>query len=228
MRTSLAILVLTLLSVAPPAYGRGGIGHARGSRSGGYGAAGDFSGSSTNSVHVHGYTKKNGTVVQDYDRSAPGTLSGKSKSAKSSHSTNNLLDDNFSPAPAPKGSQISQSAPAPLSRTVPANGASNTTPTSGTNLQPSTQNGNQTTPANTNTNTLQFVNGWPFWVSAGWTDPETLAMRRYAPLVANARNLIRVGVYPAAVNLLQRVITGAPGTRIAAEAQRLLATIPTL
>ena len=58
-------------------------------------------------------------------------------------------------------------------------------------------------------------------------DPNTAAERTYRGLLHNAKELIRAGVYPAAINDLQRIINGAPGTRIAAEAQRLLARIPT-
>ncbi len=58
-------------------------------------------------------------------------------------------------------------------------------------------------------------------------DPNTAAERTYRGLLHNAKELIRAGVYPAAMNDLQRIINGAPGTRIATEAQRLLARIPT-
>jgi hypothetical protein len=86
-------------------------------------------------------------------------------------------------------------------------------------------NGNQTSP-----NTVQFANGFPFpfGLTTLGTDPETSARRQFGPLVSNARNLIRAGVYPPAVELLRRVLAGAPGTRIAGQAQRMLAAIPTL
>ncbi len=58
-------------------------------------------------------------------------------------------------------------------------------------------------------------------------DPNTAADRTYRGLLHNAKELIRAGVYPPAINDLQRIINGAPGTRVAAEAQRLLARIPT-
>jgi hypothetical protein len=86
-------------------------------------------------------------------------------------------------------------------------------------------NGKQTT----QTPTIQFVSGFPFFWGVPWTsvvDPETAARRHYGALVANARSLIQAGVYPPAVQLLQRVIAGAPGTRIAVEAERILASLP--
>jgi hypothetical protein len=46
-------------------------------------------------------------------------------------------------------------------------------------------------------------------------------------MLHNAKQLIRAGIYGPAAQYLRRIINGAPGTRIAAEAQRLLAALPT-
>lgn len=226
MRPWTAVLILTLALFVPPAsYGRGGGNHSRGSRSNGSGLSSpESSGSSTKSVHVRSYTRKDGTVVQNYDRSAPGTSSGKSRSTKSSASRSLADDDAFAPLLAPKGSTVSRSAITP---TFSQSGSSSTSPAIQTSPQSTTPTtgGNQTT----QTPTIQFVNGFPFPFGVPWTsyaDPETAARRQYGPLVANARNLIRAGVYSPAAQLLQRVIAGAPGTRIAGDAQRLLASIP--
>jgi len=58
------------------------------------------------------------------------------------------------------------------------------------------------------------------------TDPNTMAQRTYRGLLHNAKELIKAGMYAPAASDLQRIINGAPGTRIAAEAQRLLAKLP--
>jgi hypothetical protein len=50
------------------------------------------------------------------------------------------------------------------------------------------------------------------------TDPNTAAQRTYGPILHNAKQLIKAGLYTPAATYLQRIITGAPGTRIAAEA----------
>src|SRR5262249_43546254 len=122
----------------------------------------------------------------------------------------------------PKGAPVSRSTRAPLLSQSTSSKINPSTLPNGKSSN-STAKGTGTTP---NTVTIQFVNGWPFWFPLGWVDPETLARRQYGPLVTNARYLISAGVFPQAVQLLQRVIAGAPGTRIAAEAERLLATIP--
>ncbi len=214
MRARTGILILTLALIAPPvSYGRGGA-HSRGFRSGGFGGGfGNGSGGFNEPSQVRNY------------RSAPATSSSKSSSTKSSRSSSNLSDDAFSPTLAPNGSQVSRSG---VTRTLGQSGSSNAsaTPNAVTNQPTAAATaGNQTT----QTPAVQFVNGFPFPYGLGLTssaDPETNARRQFGPLVSNARNLIRAGVYPPAAQLLQRVIAGAPGTRIAAEAQRMLASLP--
>lgn len=57
-------------------------------------------------------------------------------------------------------------------------------------------------------------------------DPNVSAQRMYGYLLKNAKQLIRAGLYAPAANYLQRIIAGAPGTRIAIEAQQLLFRLP--
>jgi hypothetical protein len=59
-------------------------------------------------------------------------------------------------------------------------------------------------------------------------DPNVSAQRMYGYLLRNARQLIQAGLYRPAANYLQRIIAGAPGTRIANEAQQLLARLPVI
>jgi hypothetical protein len=59
-------------------------------------------------------------------------------------------------------------------------------------------------------------------------DPNVTAQRTYGYLLRNARQLIQAGLYAPAANYLQRIIAGAPGTRIAAEAQQLLMRLPVI
>jgi hypothetical protein len=228
MRTRTAVLLVTLALLAPPAYGgRGGSSHARGARAGGFGGS-DFSGGSNKAVHVHGYTRNNGTAVQDYDRSAPGTASSsKTRSTKSDPTSSNLDDTALTPTLAPKG--LTAAPGGFSSRVVPGSTATSSTPaTTQTVPSAATTNGSQTTTPNANN--VQFVNGFPFylpWALGYSTDPNTLAQRQYGHLVSNARSLIQAGVYPPAVKLLQRVIAGAPPTtRVAVQARNLLASIP--
>jgi hypothetical protein len=59
-------------------------------------------------------------------------------------------------------------------------------------------------------------------------DPNVSAQRTYGYLLRNARQLIQAGLYAPAANYLQRIIAGAPGTRIANEAQQLLMRLPVI
>jgi hypothetical protein len=59
-------------------------------------------------------------------------------------------------------------------------------------------------------------------------DPNVSAQRTYGYLLRNAKYLIQAGLYGPASNYLQRIIAGAPGTRIANEAQRLLSRMPVI
>jgi hypothetical protein len=59
-------------------------------------------------------------------------------------------------------------------------------------------------------------------------DPNVSAQRTYGYLLRNARQLIQAGLYGPAANYLQRIIAGAPGTRIANEARQLLARLPVI
>lgn len=84
-------------------------------------------------------------------------------------------------------------------------------------------------PATTNPLTTGTVTNGPLAItpSIGISlDPNAAAQRTYGPLLHNAKLLIKAGIYGAAANDLQRIINGAAGTRIAAQAQRLLASIP--
>ena len=58
-------------------------------------------------------------------------------------------------------------------------------------------------------------------------NPDAAAQQTYGAMLHNAKQLIRAGIYGPAAQYLRRIINGAPGTRIAAEAQRLLAALPT-
>jgi hypothetical protein len=53
-------------------------------------------------------------------------------------------------------------------------------------------------------------------------DPEAAARNKFAPLLANSRNLIKAHIYDAAEKNLNRIVKEAPGTAIAAEAQKEL------
>jgi hypothetical protein len=218
MRAWIPVLIVALALVAPPvSYGRGGGNHSRAGRASGFsGGFGNSSGSFNQSAPVRSSTAQSG--------------SSKSHSTKSSQSTNGLNDGAFSPLLAPAGSQASRGSLGPL--VIPSKTSNASTSNSATTQLPTqsstTTNGNQTSP-----NSLQFVNGFPFPVGLGLgmgmsMDSESTATRQYGPLVTNARNLIRAGVYPQAVALLQRVINSVPGTRVAAKAQRLLASVPVL
>ena len=105
-------------------------------------------------------------------------------------------------------------------------GGSNPTSTSSTTKTPATNatNGTVQSPAQS------LVTVSPFGISpyAGSLDPNTAAQRTYGYLLRNARQLIQAGLYGPAAAYLHRIINGAPGTRIAAEAQQLLAALPVI
>jgi hypothetical protein len=63
--------------------------------------------------------------------------------------------------------------------------------------------------------------------TSAYSNSGTNSNQQYGALLANARHLIKAGVYPQAAALLQRIIAGAPGTRVAGIAQRMLLSIPT-
>jgi hypothetical protein len=226
MRVWSAVLIVSLALFAPTSsYGRGGI--SRGARSsGGFGGGGSSSNNSGGGVHVRSYTRRDGTQVGSYNRSAPGTASGKtasSKSTRSNSSSNNksLADEAFGPVLTPPASLVSHGSISG-STTV-------SSTTSSKSSAPSANTTNSSTANQTAASNLQFLGGYPVLglaLSSGYLNPDTAAQRQYGGLVSNARNLIRSGIYPPAVTLLQRVIAGAPGTRIAGKAQRLLATVP--
>jgi hypothetical protein len=52
--------------------------------------------------------------------------------------------------------------------------------------------------------------------------PEEAGRREFGPALTNAKSLIKARIYPAARTTLKRIIDGAPGTTIAAEAQKEL------
>ena len=105
-------------------------------------------------------------------------------------------------------------------------GGSNPSSTSSTTQTPATNatNGTVQSPSQS------LVTVSPFGISpyAGSLDPNTAAQRSYGYLLRNARQLIQAGLYGPAAMYLYRIINGAPGTRIAAEAQHLLAALPVI
>ncbi len=56
--------------------------------------------------------------------------------------------------------------------------------------------------------------------------PEEAAQKKYGPLLSNAKRLIKAGIVEAAETSLRRIIKEAPGTKIAAEAQQVLNSMP--
>ena len=86
------------------------------------------------------------------------------------------------------------------------------------------------TPASTvSTAQSPTVTTSPFAITPSISIPldfNAAAQRTYGPLLHNAKQLIKAGVYPPAAKYLQRIITRSPGTRIANEAQRLLTSLP--
>jgi hypothetical protein len=88
----------------------------------------------------------------------------------------------------------------------------------------SSQTGTAQTAATTTGIGVSPYLSYPLAASA---DPNTAAQQQYGYMLHNAKQLIRAGMYSQAATYLQRIMTGAPGTRIAAQAQRLLASLPT-
>ncbi len=229
MRAWSAVLIVSLALLAPStSFGRGGI--SRGVRSNGFSGGSSSGNNSGGSVHVRSYTRRDGTQVGSYNRSAPRTASGKTASSKStrsssSNSTKSLAGEAFGPAPTPPASLVSHgSISGSTGGSSTANSKSNAAALPSANTTNSSSNSNQTAAGN-----LQFLGGYPVLglaLSSGYLNPDTAAQRQYGGLVSNARNLIRAGIYPEAAALLQRVINEVPGTRIAGVAQQLLSRIP--
>lgn len=113
------------------------------------------------------------------------------------------------------------------SPTLAGTGTSNTSaqPTTPTNAGVGSLHSQAQTPT-TNTVTTSPLSISPFAAVPLSTDPNTMAQRNYGGLLHNAKELIKAGMYAPAAADLRRIINGAPGTRIAAEAQRMLAKLP--
>jgi hypothetical protein len=203
---AVALVTLTANSV----HGRGGMrGHSsfRYNFGGGGFSAGNY------------YPSGNQTVSSHY-RGSFGTSSRSSK--KSASKAGNTLSSE-------ENSTASTGTTATVTKRRPTLTSGSTTST--------TQQTAATTPtasntASSQTTTTPLVTSVPIGIAPGLSyplsqDPNTTAERSYRGLLHNAKVLIKAGIYPPAVNDLQRIINGAPGTRIAAEAQRLLSTIPT-
>jgi hypothetical protein len=197
-----AAAVLSLIATSPVAV------HARG----GARSNGGFA----KTVHVHGYYRQNGTYVESYDRTAPGTGSHRSSSHSRTATSTQSESSDTTTATTPSKTLTTSST---LTRTLSSPTTNSQTATTPTNAS--------TTPTQSITQSAVTTTG-PL-VTPSYTvplDSNAAAQKTYGPLLHNAKQLITAGIYPAAANYLQRIISGAPGTRIAAEAQRLLSTLP--
>jgi TolA-binding protein len=205
----LATVIVALVTLtADTVHGRGGMrGHSTfryNFGSGGYSAGDSYSGgSSTVSSHYRG---SSGTSSRKSSKSAGNSLSSEETSSTST-STGAIANVTK------RGAGAFGSNTATTQQTAATTTPVSSTPPSSTQTQPLVAN----TPLG-----LTPTLGIPLS-----QDPNTSADRNYRGLLHNAKQLIKAGVYPPAINDLQRIINGAPGTRVAAEAQRLLARIPT-
>jgi hypothetical protein len=194
-----AVIVALLALTADTALSRGG---ARSGR-----ANNGFGGS----VSVHGYYRDNGTYVAPYTRNSPGT-----GGSKSSGRTNAVM--------------AGQTVATPI---VPTRTLTSTTGTMTTLTNTSSKTPTATTastaasPAPVQpTVTTNPLTVSPYLAVPLNLSPDASAQRTYGPILHNAKQLIKAGLYGPAAGYLRRIINGAPGTRIAAEAQRLLAALP--
>jgi hypothetical protein len=64
-------------------------------------------------------------------------------------------------------------------------------------------------------------------VALNGVDPNIVARRKFSSTLANGRALVRLGVYVPARERFNRIVNGAPGAEIAAEAQQELNAIAT-
>jgi len=206
-----AVAVALVTLTADTVHGRGGMrGHSTfryNFGSGGY-SAGDSSSGGSRTVSSH----------------YRGSSATSSSSRKSSKSTGNSLSNEET-----SSTSTSTGAIANVTKRSPTGATGNTTPS--TQQTTATTTSANSTPTSS-TQTQPLVSTLPLGITPTLgipltQDPNTTADRTYRGLLHNAKELIRAGVYPAAINVLQRIINGAPGTRIAAEAERLLARIPT-
>jgi hypothetical protein len=169
------------------------------------------------------YYPSGGRTVSSHYRGSFGT--SRSSSRKSANTAGNTLSSGGT-------SSTSTGATASVTRrgTMTMTGGSNTSTTQQTAA--STPATSSPTTASSQTTTQSSIAGLPLGMTSALSypltqDPNTAAERMYRGLLSNAKQLIRAGVYPPAINDLQRIINGAPGTRIAGEAQRLLARLQT-
>jgi hypothetical protein len=205
-----AVVVALVTLTADTVHGRGGMrGHSTfryNFGSGGYSAGDSYSGgSSTVSSHYRGSSGTSSSSRKS-SKSAGNSLSSEETSSTSTGAIANITTRH--------GGILGGSNTATTQQT-----AATTTPVS-------------STPPSSSTQTQPLVANTPLGLTPTLgiplsQDPNTSADRTYRGLLHNAKQLIKAGVYPPAINDLQRIINGAPGTRIAAEAQRLLARIPT-
>ena len=203
-----AVAVPLVTLTADTVHGRGGMrGHSTfryNFGSGGYSAGNSYSsGARTVSSHYRG---SSGTSSRKSSNSAGNSLSSEETSSTSTGAIANITTRHGGTLGAGSNTSTTQQTTA-------------TTPVS-------------SAPASASTQTQPLVSNLPLGITPTLgiplsQDPNTAADRTYRGLLHNAKQLIKAGVYPPAINDLQRIINGAPGTRVAAEAQRLLARIPT-
>jgi hypothetical protein len=191
-----AVIVALLALTAETALSRGGARSGRANN--GFG----------DSVSVHGYYRNNGTYVAPYTRNSPGT-----GSSKSSGRTNAVTAGQTVATPIVPTRTLTSTTG---TMTTLAN-TSSKTPTASTASSPS-----QAQP----TVTTSPLTVSPYVAVPLNLSPDASAQRTYGPILHNAKQLIKAGLYGPAAGYLRRIINGAPGTRIAAEAQRLLASLP--
>jgi hypothetical protein len=152
----------------------------------------------------------------------------------------NYFTPNYSSGAGTSGSTRSRRARNYTSTSTTGTSPTNSTSSSSTNGSWSSRhasnasaNSSTNTAANTTNTSLQSPAVATTGVGAlgllGYTnslDPNASAQRNYGYLLQNAKKLIQAGLYAPAANYLQRIIAGAPGSRIANEAQQLLARLP--
>jgi hypothetical protein len=248
---AIASLIPSALLLPSLALGRGGGEHSGGHSSSHSSSSSSHSSSSHSaskssssgsSVHVHDYTKKDGTHVEAHERSKP----------DGNFSNNWSTKGNVNPVTGKEGTRVTPASghnefggstnfPSSRSFTSGATGSRGALPSarvSSSTIESgsiSTQGASprafteeRATPpveaasaAGGATEHLQTVVAPPRSNVA----PQDAASARFASKLANARALIRAGVLQPARKYLTEIIEGARGTSIAAEAQRELDTL---
>jgi hypothetical protein len=238
---AIASLIPCTLLFPSLTLGRGGGGHSSSHSSSSHSSS--KSSSSGSSVHVEGHTTKDGKYVPPHERSKPdGNFSNNWSTKGNVNPFTGREGTRVTPPSGHSGFANSTSSPSPRLTTPRAQGSPGMLPSA--SVSSAKIEGGSTSARRTSRRPIADENAASPIESAtavsGATEspqtaiapqhsnvePKDAVSARFASKLVNARALTKAGVLQPARKYLSDIISGAPGTSIAAEAQRELEALP--